>query len=1257
VSIPTAQSEDARRLKRRLRAELRWLRLRIVGHAGVMLLGSLGLLLAAAVVSSPGWMGLGSAGARLVQGVLALAALWILVAEVVVPLRRVANLKGFSRQLEYFGRYENLLEAATQFTSPRRRDPLRYGASADLVAEILRRARREAERTSLSPAIPLVGVGWHVGLVAMALLAWLVLAGTSPARIDRTFEGLVHPARLAETAPTEGLYPVTGDLRVAVGASATLVARDFVGGDDDVVVEINRSGDFWQQLPVEVRPAAEIPAPYVDAVAEVAGVEDPFQYRFRKAALTTPVYHVSVRERPVLKELAARLEPPAYTGRPATEHADLGGTISVLEGTRVFLEGHSSTPLSAAARLVDGRPPHRLTVGGSSFTDTLTIDEDLSFRIRLVDQEGLESQVITVYRFTARPDDPPTVQITAPGQDVALDRDLRVPIAGLAADDVGLARMDLLYRSADETEWSRRPLFPRAEDAPDSSDIVDLRLDAGNQELGVGFVWNLSDHELFPGDTVLYCLEATDNNALKGGQSTRSGVFRLRLPTIAEVFDIQREERDEHKEDLTDILAEGKDLQETLERLNRELKKDPDPDWAKQQEIRDALERQQELRSHLKDATENLDQMLDEFQRNNSGSMEILEKMQTIQELMNELQDESLQAYLEAMQEAMDQLQPHEIQRAMEDALAKQEEYNRRLDRTIELLQQLERERTMSDLVEETSEYMSRQEDLRQQTENLAQRSNGEPQTQTSEADDEQRPSPPQTSESRQGEQNPETSAENPQDAGDEESRSQMGEANDEQNPETSAENPQDAGDQQNPSENLEKGESSESESSQEESSPSGDQKSPMSEEEIARAQEQLAKEAEALEKRLQEALEKLQEQMKEGSADDPGASEMKKALEDAQEQMKNEGAPSESMGDASEQLAEGKPGEAQENQKGATERLVHLYEVLAQGQQGMQMATEKFAVEKLQQLAYDLLHLSFSEEKLVDALDETAQGQRLAPVTREQGRIQRSAARLSKDLDDLARKNFMIPEKLLSDMRQLAEVLERSVEELQLTRSRRSRDTATSAMGQMNRVVMSLLTAAQGAGGKGSGAMASPFSPSQQMEQLSQDQSRLNRMTDELRQRMEGGLSPEERQQLAELRAQQEAIRQQLKDVRRQIEDERRVLGDLGDLGKEMEEVVQDLDAGRLTDDTRRQQEHILSRLLDAQKSIRERDFAKRRESRSGEQLFGLQEGTPLAGGTPDAEQQVRRWLAPEKAPHAYQDDVRQYFRQIQNKLEEPQR
>ena len=52
----------------------------------------------------------------------------------------------------------------------------------------------------------------------------------------------------------------------------------------------------------------------------------------------------------------------------------------------------------------------------------------------------------------------------------------------------------------------------------------------------------------------------------------------------------------------------------------------------------------------------------------------------------------------------------------------------------------------------------------------------------------------------------------------------------------------------------------------------------------------------------------------------------------------------------------------------------------------------------------------------------------------------------------------------------------------------------------------------------------------------------------------------------------------------------------------KQMQEVVSDMQTERLNDELVQKQEKILSRLLDAQRSINERDYEKERESFTGE-------------------------------------------------------
>jgi hypothetical protein len=97
--------------------------------------------------------------------------------------------------------------------------------------------------------------------------------------------------------------------------------------------------------------------------------------------------------------------------------------------------------------------------------------------------------------------------------------------------------------------------------------------------------------------------------------------------------------------------------------------------------------------------------------------------------------------------------------------------------------------------------------------------------------------------------------------------------------------------------------------------------------------------------------------------------------------------------------------------------------------------------------------------------------------------------------------------------------------------------------------------------------------------------------------------LGQQEGEQTGRMAAQQEAIRKSLEDLNKQQQTGgKKALGDLDKMAKEMQEIVQDMKSGNISDETLRRQERILSRLLDATRSTREQDFEKQREAKSGQ-------------------------------------------------------
>jgi hypothetical protein len=99
--------------------------------------------------------------------------------------------------------------------------------------------------------------------------------------------------------------------------------------------------------------------------------------------------------------------------------------------------------------------------------------------------------------------------------------------------------------------------------------------------------------------------------------------------------------------------------------------------------------------------------------------------------------------------------------------------------------------------------------------------------------------------------------------------------------------------------------------------------------------------------------------------------------------------------------------------------------------------------------------------------------------------------------------------------------------------------------------------------------------------------------------------LSPQER---ARLSAQQELIRLRLQEWLRQNPSDQ---GQLQDLIQQMQEAEKDLLTQRITRERLLRQQAILTRLLEYEKSQRERELSPERESRTAQQFFQRTVGT----------------------------------------------
>jgi hypothetical protein len=187
---------------------------------------------------------------------------------------------------------------------------------------------------------------------------------------------------------------------------------------------------------------------------------------------------------------------------------------------------------------------------------------------------------------------------------------------------------------------------------------------------------------------------------------------------------------------------------------------------------------------------------------------------------------------------------------------------------------------------------------------------------------------------------------------------------------------------------------------------------------------------------------------------------------------------------------------------------------------------------------------------------------------------------------------------------------------------------------------------------GGGQGGMMSLM---QQLQQMSGQQMNLNNLTQMLQRMQQGGLTPQQQLEMQRLSQQQQLIQKSLE----QLNQEAKVSGqstqlpaDLDNILKKMQEVITDMQGEKLNDELIQKQENILSKLLDAQKSLNERDYEKERESRSGENVSrNLPPNLNLS--SPNSLDKIRDELnkaVKEGYSRDYEDLIRKYYEILQN-------
>jgi hypothetical protein len=413
---------------------------------------------------------------------------------------------------------------------------------------------------------------------------------------------------------------------------------------------------------------------------------------------------------------------------------------------------------------------------------------------------------------------------------------------------------------------------------------------------------------------------------------------------------------------------------------------------------------------------------------------------------------------------------------------------------------------------------------------------------------------------------------------------------------------------------------------------------------ELAKKQADLKKQADELKKEAADLQNKMEEFPKEMPV---------KEMTEANKQLE-EGAAGKKMQEAEQELEAGEMQNAGKQQEESRQELEKFRKQMQQVQKTMRNNQTKQVVDAMRKSLDDLLELSKEQEGIkgeTNALDPNSR--RFRENAQKQDDLRSGLASVANKMAELGKKSFAVSPEMSREMGDALQHMNQAMQQMEGRQPGSSSAQQGEAMGSMNRAAMAMQNAIDGmmqggSGGSGmSGLMGRLGSAAGQQEGInSGTQGAMGKGQG-------GGMSAEQQAAYGRLAGQQSAVRKTVEDLAREAKnsgDFSKLLGDLDRIAQEMQEVQTDLEQNNVNPNTIQKQDRILSRLLDSQHSMRERDYEKRRKAETGK---SIQHTSPaeIDLTTQEGRNKLREELLKvleEKYSRDYEALIKKYFEQL---------
>jgi len=474
---------------------------------------------------------------------------------------------------------------------------------------------------------------------------------------------------------------------------------EFTPGDttlvsnQDVTIEIlNYNPDFNYLLSVKRKEKwKNIPLPSNSYTFEK--LDYSLEYYLSNENSKTEICKITVYERIAVNQIKVIYEYPPYTRLESEQDTLLLGNISAIEGTKIKLLVNTNSNIQDAWMIYsDGNTIKGESVGAKLSLFNFTLKNNTNYQLKIVNNYK-DEYISPQKNITVIPDLKPEIDLSDYPQNGKMDKNQIIPLTIKLNDDYGLQNLRLFYEI-------------------NSMIKVDTLIFAtiNNKIYNYSMQLNLSKYRMFPGDEATFWASVEDNLGIK--HRVESDRITLRIPTLEEIFQEIEQAENQQNELMSQTLEESETLQEEFEKKRRELLKKDELEWQDKEEVKNMVAKQEQLSQNVEKSIEKMQEMIQEASKNEALTKETLQKMEKIKELMEDINSTEMLELMQKMKDKMSELTTDDFKKALEEMKFSMEDFNKKLEQTLKMLEQLKKNQSLEKLLGLTEEMKEMQEDL-----------------------------------------------------------------------------------------------------------------------------------------------------------------------------------------------------------------------------------------------------------------------------------------------------------------------------------------------------------------------------------------------------------------------------------------------------------------------------------------------------------------------------------------------------------------